>query len=64
MPKINNQPPKKFLSLGLGWAKVVKNGKIFYVKKYPNLSKKNSSKNMILGAHFLLLTFFENFCIS
>ena len=35
---------------------------IFYVKKYPNISKKkNSLKNMILGAHFLLLTFFENF---
>ena len=34
---------------------------IFYVKNYPNLSEKISSKNMILGAHFLLMTFFENF---
>ena len=25
MPKTNNQPPKKFLSLALSWAKVVKN---------------------------------------
>ena len=28
MPKINNQSPKKFLSLMLSWAKVLKNGKI------------------------------------
>ena len=47
MPKTNNQPLKKFLSLLLSWAKVVKNGQIltfkvnFYVKKYPNLFKKN-----------------------
>ena len=36
MPKTNNQPPKKFLSLALSWAKVVKNGKIltFKVKKF------------------------------
>ena len=45
--KTNNQPLKKFLSLAVSWVKVVKNGKfwlsksIFYVKNYPNLSKKN-----------------------
>ena len=28
MPKANNQPIKKFLSLAVSWVKVVKNGKI------------------------------------
>ena len=32
MPKTDNQPPKKFLSLALSWAKVVKNGKILTFK--------------------------------
>ena len=32
VPKTNNQPPKKFLSLALSWAKVVKNGKILTFK--------------------------------
>ena len=32
MPKTNNQPPKKFLSLTLSCAKVVKNGKILTFK--------------------------------
>ena len=32
MPKTNNQPHKKFLSLALSWAKVVKNGKILTFK--------------------------------
>jgi len=47
MPKTNNQTPKKFFSLALNWAKVVKMAKfwlsksIFYVKKYLNISKKN-----------------------
>ena len=31
-PKTNNQPPKKFLSLALSWAEVVKNGKILTFK--------------------------------
>ena len=67
-PKTNNQPPKKFLSLSLSWTKVVKNGKILTFKVNflsqkisESFWKKNSLKNMILGAHFLLLTFFENF---
>ena len=34
---------------------------IFYVKNYRNLSKKNFIEEYFLGAHFLLLTFFENF---
>ena len=34
MPKTNNQTPKKFLSLALSWAKVVKNGKILTFKVY------------------------------
>ena len=65
MPRTNNQPPKKFLSLAL---KVVKNGNIltfkvnFLCQKITeSFQEKNSLKNMILGAHFLLLTFFENF---
>ena len=33
---------------------------ICYVKNYPNLYKKFSLKNIILGADFLLLMFFEN----
>ena len=32
MPKTNNQPPKKFLSLALSREKVVKNGKILTFK--------------------------------
>ena len=32
MPKTNNQPPKKFLSLALSCTKVVKNGKILTFK--------------------------------
>ena len=32
MPKTNNQPLKKFLSLALTWAKVVKNGKLLTFK--------------------------------
>ena len=32
MPKTNNQPPKKFLSVVLSWAKVVKYGKILTFK--------------------------------
>ena len=32
MPRTNNQPPKKFLSLALSCAKVVKNGKILTFK--------------------------------
>ena len=58
MPKTNNQPPKKALSLALSWTEVVKNGKIltfkvnFLSQKISNLSKKKISlKNMILGAH-------------
>ena len=53
MPKANNQLLKKFLSLAISWVKVVKN--------YPKLSKKNFIEEINLGAHFLLLTFFENF---
>ena len=41
MPKTNNQPPKKFLSLALNWAKVVKKGEILTFKKCPNVSKIN-----------------------
>ena len=33
---------------------------IFYVKNYMNLSNFFSLKNIFLGAHFLLLIFFEN----
>ena len=32
MPKTNNHPLKKFLSLVLSWAKVVKNGRILTFK--------------------------------
>ena len=32
MPKANNQPLKKFLSLAVSWVKVVKNGKILTFK--------------------------------
>ena len=46
-PKVDNQPLKKFLSLVVSWVNDVKMAKfwlsksIFYVKKYPNLSKQN-----------------------
>ena len=62
MPKTNNQSPKKFLSLAHSWAKVAKfwlSKSIFYVKKYPNISKKISLKKMILGAHFLFDIFWK-----
>ena len=45
-PKTNNQLPKKFLSLALSWAKLVRNGKIltfkvnFYVKNIQIFFKK------------------------
>ena len=43
-------------------AKIWLSKSIFYVKNYRNLSKFFFSlKNIILGACFLLLTFFENF---
>ena len=43
-------------------AKIWLSKSIFYVKNYPNLSQFFFSlKNINLGAHFLLLTFFENF---
>ena len=68
MPKTNNQSPKKFLSLALSLAKVVKNGQILTFKVNFLCRKLSeyfliffSLKNIILGAHFLLLTFFENF---
>ena len=61
--KTNNQPFKKFLSLSVSWVKVVKNGKIstFKVNFLCKILSKFSLKNVILGAHFLMLTFFENF---
>ena len=66
-PKIFNQPLKIFLSHVVSWVKVVKNGKLLTFKVtflWQKLSESLylfSLKNMILGAHFLLLTFFENF---
>ena len=33
---------------------------IFYVKNHPNISDFFSVKNTDLGAHYLLLTFFDN----
>ena len=59
--KTNNQPLKKFLSLAVSWqnsdfqsqfsmSKITRIFLIFF-----------SLENTILGAHFLLLTFFENF---
>ena len=67
-PKNNNQSTKKFLSLGVNWVKVIKMCKILTFKVNflsqklsKSFKKKFSLKNMILGAHFLLLTFFESF---
>ena len=41
-------------------AKIVLSKPIFYVKNQPNFfEKKNSSKNINLGEHFLLKTFFS-----
>ena len=63
-PKNNNQPTKKLLILTVSWVKVVENAKIltfkvnFLCQKYPNLSKKLSLKNIILGA-FLKTSIFE-----
>ena len=65
-PKNNNQP------LAVSWVNVVKNGKNLTFKVTFLCQKLSKSiiqifliffslKNMILGAHFLLLTFFENF---
>ena len=39
-------------------AKIVLSKSIFKVKNQPNLFKKKSSKNINLGDHFLLKTFF------
>ena len=41
-------------------AKIWLSKSIFYVKNHPNFSHFFSSKNTNLGAHFLLLRFFEN----
>jgi hypothetical protein len=54
----------EFLESGL-WevsksGKIVLSKSIFYVKNHYNLSQFFSLKNTNLGAHFLLLTFFEN----
>ena len=50
MPKTNNQPPKKCLSLALSWAKFVKNGKIFKVNFLcQKISKKHSLARNSLG---------------
>ena len=40
-------------------AKIWLSKSIFYVKNHPNLSQFFSLKNTNLGAHFLLLTFFD-----
>ena len=68
MPKTNNQPPKKVFK---SCAKLSKScqkwqnsdfqSQFSMSKNIRIFLKKNSLKNMILGAHFLLLTFFENF---
>ena len=39
---------------------VTKSAEIFYVKNYSNLSDFFLLKNTNLGAHFLLLAFFDN----
>ena len=62
--KIIDQPLKKFLSLVVSWVKF--DGKILTFKVNFLCLKLSESfyffslKNMIVGAHFLLLTFFEN----
>ena len=67
MLKANNQPYKKFLGVEFSWVNIVKNCKIltfkvnFLCEKLSeSFRKKNSLKNINLGAHILLLTFFEN----
>ena len=67
-PKTNNQPLKKFLCFAVSWVKVVKNCKIltfkvnFLCQKLSeSFQKKFSLNNINLGAHILLLTFFDNF---
>ena len=59
---------KKFLSLSVSWVKIVKNGKILTFKVNFLCQKLSESfsiffslKNLILGAHLLLLTFFGTF---
>ena len=67
-PKTNNQPIKKFLSLAVSWVKFVKNCKILTFKVKFLCQKWSESfyffhrlNNIILEAHSLLLTIFENF---
>ena len=68
MVKANNQPYKKALGLEYSWVNVVKNCKILSFKVNflrqklsESLRKKNLLNNINLGAHLLLLTFFDNF---
>ena len=59
MPKTNNQPPKKFLSLALScqkWQNSDFQSQFSMSKNIRIFRKKNSLKNMILGTQFLLLT--------
>ena len=66
-PKINYQPLKKLLSLAVSWVKVVKNCKIltfkvnFLPQKLSEAFYISLLKNIILEAHYLFVTFFENF---
>ena len=68
MLKANNQPYKKVLALVFSWVNVVKNCKILTFKVNflrqklsESFQKKFSLTNFNLGAHFLLLSFFDNF---
>ena len=68
MLKANNQPYKKILGLAFSWVNIVKNCKILTFKVnflWQKLSESFqtffSLNNINLGAHFLLLTFFDNF---
>ena len=68
MLKANNQPYKKFLELAFSWVNIVKNCKILTFKVNFLCQKLSESfqfffslNNINLGAHFLLLTFFDNF---
>ena len=67
-PKTNNQPTKKFLSLAGHLSKSHENVQnsdfqcqFSMSKRIRIFLKKFSLENIICGAHFLLLTFFDNF---
>jgi hypothetical protein len=67
MLKANNQPYKKNLGLEFSWVNVVKNCKILTFKVNFLCQKLSESfqiffslNNINLGAHFFLLTFFDN----